>query len=114
VFFVLPRSLCIQCVGLTATLTAMFLGVISASASPKDYLTLTPIIDADASSDDRALATSNINVVAIKQGALQAYNFNDRRSRATERPPRCLTSTDQLPRVELRVDFHDHIRQSIG
>lgn len=38
--------------------------------SPRDFVTLTPIVDADASTDDRGLATSNINAVSYKQGSL--------------------------------------------
>jgi hypothetical protein len=40
------------------------------AASPKEYVTITAVTDGDTHTDDRGLATSNINVVAIKYGSL--------------------------------------------
>jgi hypothetical protein len=68
--FVLLRSLLIRHVGLIAIQWAVVPGDNCTAASPKDYLTVMPIADADPNSDDRALATSNINAVSIKQGSL--------------------------------------------
>ncbi len=66
----LPRWSRIRCFQLIAILSAVFSGSSGPAASPQDHLTLTLITDADMRSDDRALATSNINAVSIKQGSL--------------------------------------------
>lgn len=42
----------------------------AAAPPPTAFVTLTPIADDDPQTDDRAWATSNINAVSIKQGAL--------------------------------------------
>jgi len=56
------------CVG---ALTFACPAILSAvAASPKEFVILTPIDDADPNTDDRGLATSNINAVSIKQGSL--------------------------------------------
>lgn len=72
----LLRSLLIHPVGLIAILWAVVPGDNCTAASPKDYLTLAQIADADPNSNDRALATSNINAVSIKQGSLDEMGIH--------------------------------------
>src|SRR6476660_10429596 len=56
------------------TLVALLFSVVHCSVgyavSPRDFVTLTPITDADPATDDRGLATSNINAVSIRGGSL--------------------------------------------
>ncbi len=53
-----------------AVLFGIVISTSAVAASPGDFVTLTPIEDADARTDDRGLATSNINSVSYKQGSL--------------------------------------------
>lgn len=54
---------------IAAFLAAALCGA-AVAASPKDFVTLTPITDTDPNTDDRGLATSNINAVSIRADSL--------------------------------------------
>jgi hypothetical protein len=59
-----------HCTTFVVSLCALIYGGHARAVSPEDFVTRAPITDSDPATDDRALATSNINAVSIRGGSL--------------------------------------------